>query len=59
MTELATTESSAAHDKAGSTKDDVHDSAAPRCVAIEEAKRVLQTRPSAHEKPWVRTTEVR
>ena len=35
--ELATTESFAAHDRAGRNKAGAHDSVAPCCIAIEEA----------------------
>ena len=38
-TKLATTKSSAAHDKAGRAKAGVHDSVAPCCVATEEVMR--------------------
>ena len=43
-TELPTTESSAAHDRAGSVKAGAHDSVALCCVAIEahQAKRARQ-----------------
>ena len=45
MTELVTTESSAAHDMAKCTKAGAHDSVASCCVTTEEAMLARQTRP--------------
>ena len=56
-TELTTTESSAAHDRAGRSKAGAHNNVAPCCVATEEAILARQTKPSTHDKPWVRTAE--
>ena len=50
-TKLATTESSAAHDKAGCEKAGAHDSVAPCCVATEEAMCARQTRLSVRNRP--------
>ena len=57
--ELATTESSTAHDRVGRGKVGAHDSVTPCCVATEEAMSEQQTRPGAHDRPWVCTIEVR
>ena len=57
-TELATTKSSAAHDKVGRAKAGAHNSVAPCCVATEEAMCTRQTRPGVHDRPWACTTEV-
>ena len=51
MTELAMTESSVAHDRAGRAKAGVHDNMALCCVATEEAMCTQQTRPKAHDRP--------
>ena len=52
------TESFVAHDRAGRAKAGVHDNVAPCCVATEEAMCARQTKPSAHDRPWVCPTEV-
>ena len=58
-TELATIESSTAHDKIRSAKAEAHDSAVQRCAATEETMRTRQTRLGAHDRPGqARTTEV-
>ena len=55
--ELAIVESSATHNRAGSTKAGAHDSAAPRCVRTYKAIRARQTRPGMCDKPGkARTT---
>ena len=58
-TGLATTKISAAHDRAGRAKVGAHDSVALCCLATEKAMRARQTRPSVHNRPWARATEVR
>ena len=50
-TELATIESSAAHDRARHEKTGAYDSVAPCCVTIEEAMHARQTRPDARDIP--------
>ena len=50
-TELAMTESSAAHDKAGCAKASAHDSVALCYVVIEVAMHAWQIRPDAHNRP--------
>ena len=57
--ELVTTKSSTSHDRVGRANNGTHNGATPRCVAIEDVMRVRQTRPSEHDRPWARTTEVR
>ena len=57
-TKLATTESSTAHDRAGSAKAGVHDSVALCCVAIEEAMWTRHTGSGTHDRPWACTKEV-
>ena len=57
--ELATTESFAAHSRAGRAKVGAHDSVASCCVMKKEAMCARQTRPGAHDRPWARTTEAR
>ena len=50
-TELATTEISAAHDRAGRAKASAHNNVAPCCVATEEATPARQTKPGTHNGP--------
>ena len=57
--ELATIESSTAHDRARRAKAGVHDSVALCCVTKEEAMPARQTRRGAHDRPSAHTTEVR
>ena len=58
-TVLATTESSAAHDRAGRAKAGTHDSVAPCYLMTEEVMCSRQTRPGVHDGPWVRKTKTR
>ena len=57
-TDLATIESSVAHERAERLKAGAHDSVALCCVAIEEAMSARKTRPGSQDRPWACTTEV-